>query len=118
MRVSAEVYNMAPVIAGKWKVSTGQFMGLVYEFRADGSFRMEMGMYGVNGSGTYTINDKTFPKKIDIQFTEHTSGAAGIGIYKGIWDLKDEQLLMKVGTANGKRWTDTSAYVTYTRDTN
>lgn len=104
---------MASDIVGKWKVDSGQFMGLTYDFKENGDFQMEMSMYGVKGSGNYTTNDSKSPNEIDINFTEHTSGAAGIGVYKGIWERDGKVLKMKVGTANGDRWTDPTAYITY-----
>ncbi len=102
-------------IIGKWKVNSGQFMGLTYEFNSDDSFIMEMSMYGVKGSGNYSINNNADPKEIVIDFTEHTSGAAGIGIYKGIYDLENNVLRMKVGTANGERWLDETGYICYSK---
>ncbi len=102
-------------IVGKWKVATGQYKGLTYNFRADGTFEMEMSIYGVRGSGKYSINPNSNPKEIDINFFEHTSGAAGIGIYKGIWELDENNFKMKVGTANGERWTDPGEYILYTK---
>ena len=103
------------IIVGKWKVDSGQFMGLTYEFRSDGVFVMEMSMYGVKGSGTFTVNDSTNPKEIDVKFTEHTSGSAGMGVYKGIYEVSNNLLKMKVGTANGERWKDPAAFVTYSK---
>ncbi len=100
-------------IVGKWKVDDGQFKGLTYDFRADGIFEMEMNIYGVKGSGTYTVNEDTNPKEIDINFKEHTSGAAGIGVYKGIWEREGNNFKMKVGIAYGERWTDPADYIHY-----
>jgi hypothetical protein len=59
------------------------------------------------------VNASKNPCEIDIEFKEHTSGAAGIGLYKGIWEIEGNFLKMKVGTANGDRWTDPSAYIKY-----
>ncbi|MFW5740942.1 MAG: DUF5640 domain-containing protein [Myxococcota bacterium] len=98
-------------LAGTWKVQAGPFAGLVYDFRPDGTFEMEMAAHGVHARGTYTIDDGN----IDIHFVENSAGEAGIGVCKGICELSDSDLNMKVGPVNGPRWTDASAYVSYKR---
>jgi hypothetical protein len=107
--------NMDSKIAGKWKVESGQFKGLTYDFRDDGTFEMEMKIYGVRGSGKYSTNSEVTPHEIDIYFSEHTSGAAGIGVYKGIWQREGDKFKMKVGTANGERRRDPSELITYVK---
>lgn len=106
---------MSSSIMGKWKVEAGQFAGLTYTFKSDGTFEMDMSIYGVKGCGTYKTYENLNPREIDINFTEHTSGLPGLGLYKGIFEFENDKLKMKFGTANGERWTDTSAYINYVK---
>jgi len=108
---------MLSSITGKWKVETGQFSGLTYNFKSNGTFEMDMSVYGVKGSGTYKTYETSNPKEIDINFVEHTSGLPGLGLYKGIFEFDNDTLKMKFGTANGERWIDTSAYINYIKTT-
>ncbi len=101
-------------LVGRWRVEQGLFAGLEYDFREDGSFVMEMSEFRVHGAGRYHVRADGPPFEIDIHFVKH-SAPEGLGVVRGIFDVQDDLLKMKVGSLSDERWMDPGAFITYAR---
>jgi uncharacterized protein (TIGR03067 family) len=101
-------------LVGRWRVVEGHFQGLEYDFRDDGSFEMEMAQFDVRAAGRYRVRAEAQPFEIDIHFVQHSS-PDGLGIVRGIFELRDDQLRMKVSGPESERWMDPNAFVVYAR---
>ena len=101
-------------LVGRWRVEDGTFRGLEYEFRNDGSFEMKMSEFDVRAAGRYRVRAEGQPFEIDIHFVQHSS-PEGLGIVRGIFEVKDGQLRMKVGGLQSERWMDPGQFVVYAR---
>jgi uncharacterized protein (TIGR03067 family) len=100
-------------IVGKWQITVGVLSGFTYEFQKDGTFYGEFPAYNVKFSGTYKTDDSQTPHFIDLEVTEHNQGDVGKGTVKGIYEVEDDMLKMKLNEPGKERWTDPTAYVYY-----
>lgn len=101
-------------LVGRWRVEDGTFRGLEYEFRTDGSFEMTMTEFQVRGAGRYRVRAEDQPFEIDIHFVQHSS-PDGLGIVRGIFEVREDKLRMKVGGLASERWMDPGQFLVYAR---
>ncbi|MDT8381005.1 MAG: hypothetical protein RQ728_01960 [Brevefilum sp.] len=84
------------IIIGKWIQDKGQaFEGLWFEFKSDGTFEAGYEPMGIKSGGTYQIDGN----HIDIDQTTQTLGMTGF--FKGLFEIKNENLLMALASAPG-----------------
>lgn len=85
-------------LQGKWQQPQGQaFPGLVFEFRADGTFQASLEEMGITSSGTYSAAEG----KIDMDQTQHTLGL--LGHFVGVYAVEGDTLTMNLADPGGER---------------
>lgn len=85
-------------LLGKWQQPKGQpFPGLVFEFRADGTFQALYDEMGITSSGTYAAADGL----IELDQTQHTFGL--LGKFLGFYAVEGDTLTMTLSDPGSPR---------------
>lgn len=97
-------------IVGKWVMQEGQFKGLWFEFKEDGTYVSELPrLIKIKASGTYTTSDGGL---IDTDQTKHTMNL--IGKFAGRYEIEgDSMKLIFAPVPGGPRPEDLSKASTY-----
>ena len=100
-------------IIGKWVMQEGQFKGLWFEFKEDGSYVSELPrLIKIKASGTYTVSDGGL---IDTDQTKHTMNL--VGKFAGRYEIEgDNMKLIFAPVPGGPRPEDLSKASTYKRE--
>lgn len=82
---------MNPLI-GKWKQPEGQaYAGLIFDFKADGTFDSEYFAMGITSAGTYQVEGDV----IHMDQTTHTFGL--VGKFAGRFSIEGDELKLHFG---------------------
>jgi len=79
-------------LIGKWKQSQGQaYAGLIFDFKADGTFESEYAEMGITSSGTYAVEGEV----LHMDQTSHTFGL--LGKFDGRFMIDEDTLKLIFG---------------------
>jgi hypothetical protein len=100
-------------IVGKWVMQEGQFKGLWFEFKDDGTYYSELPrLIKIKAGGTYTVSEDGL---IDTNQTEHSMNL--VGQFAGRYEIDgDSMKLIFAPVPGGPRPEDLSKASTYVRE--
>jgi hypothetical protein len=100
-------------IVGKWVMQEGQFKGLWFEFKEDGTYLSELPrLIKIKASGTYTVSEGGL---IDTNQTKHTMNL--VGQFAGRYEIEgDTMKLIFAPVPGGPRPEDLSSASSYKRE--
>jgi uncharacterized protein (TIGR03067 family) len=101
-KVSAEAKKELEQLAGNWEYKSFLFNGKKIDFGAIWTFKDGNVDESIGGnsrrSGPVTVDPAKTPKEIDLNFNKGPDGGAAKGLFKGIYELKDNTLIICIGS--------------------
>jgi uncharacterized protein (TIGR03067 family) len=101
-KLSAEAKKELEQLAGNWEFKSFLFDGKKIDFGATWTFKDGTVDESIGGnsrrSGPVTVDPGKTPKEIDINFNKGPDGGAAKGLFKGIYEIKDNTLTICIGS--------------------